>query len=110
MAQGWESVSTAADRGPLPSPGGPLSARRRHSRYGASMFDAQERFLASGPLRICTERVGDPGLLAVLMIMGLAAQGVSCPDALVGRLVERGVRVIASIIGRPVGRSSVVDF
>jgi alpha-beta hydrolase superfamily lysophospholipase len=58
------------------------------------MLDAHERFVASGPLRIWTDRVGDPELPAVLMVMGSAAQGVSCPNALVGRLVERGVQVI----------------
>ena len=49
------------------------------------MVDALERFVASGPLRLWTERIGDPGLPAVLMVMGSAAQGVSCPDALVDR-------------------------
>jgi pimeloyl-ACP methyl ester carboxylesterase len=73
------------------------------------MVDAHERFVASGPLRIWTERIGDPGLPAVLMIMGSAAQGVFCPDALVGRLVERGVQVIR-FDHRDTGRSSVVDF
>jgi pimeloyl-ACP methyl ester carboxylesterase len=65
--------------------------------------------VASGPLRIWTERVGDPGLPAVLMVMGSGAQGVFCPDALVGRLVERGVQVIR-FDHRDTGRSSVVDF
>jgi pimeloyl-ACP methyl ester carboxylesterase len=73
------------------------------------MVDADERFVASGPLRIWTERAGDPRLPAVLMVMGSAAQGVSCPDALVGRLVERGVQVIR-FDHRDTGRSSVVDF
>ncbi|MGY1602466.1 alpha/beta fold hydrolase [Geodermatophilus sp. SYSU D00815] len=73
------------------------------------MLDAHERFVASGPLRIWTERVGDPGLPAVLMVMGSAAQAVLCPDALVGRLVERGVQVIR-FDHRDTGRSSVVDF
>jgi pimeloyl-ACP methyl ester carboxylesterase len=73
------------------------------------MLDAHERFVASGPLRIWTERVGDPDLPAVLMVMGSAAQGVSCPDPLVGRLVERGVQVIR-FDHRDTGRSSVVDF
>jgi len=63
----------------------------------------------SGPLRIWTERFGDPGLPAVLMVMGLAAQGISCPDALIGRLLERGVQVIR-FDHRDTGRSSVVDF
>jgi hypothetical protein len=35
------------------------------------MLDADERFVGSGPLRIWTERVGDPGLPAVLMVMGM---------------------------------------
>lgn len=65
--------------------------------------------MESGPLRIWTERAGDPGLPAVLMIMGSAAQGVSCPDELVGRLVERGVQVIR-FDHRDTGRSSTVDF
>jgi pimeloyl-ACP methyl ester carboxylesterase len=43
------------------------------------------------------------------MVMGSAAQGISCPDALVGRLVERGVQVIR-FDHRDTGRSSVVDF
>ena len=73
------------------------------------MIDAHERFVASGPLRIWTERIGDPGLPAVLMIMGQGAQGVFCPDALVGRLVERGVQVIR-FDHRDTGRSGVVDF
>ncbi|WP_433305824.1 alpha/beta fold hydrolase [Actinoplanes sp. CA-030573] len=73
------------------------------------MVDARERFVASGSLRIWTERVGDPGLPAVLMVMGSGAQSVFCPDALVGRLVERGVQVIR-FDHRDTGRSSVVDF
>ncbi|MFG1969143.1 alpha/beta fold hydrolase [Nonomuraea fuscirosea] len=73
------------------------------------MLDTHERFVTSGPLRIWTERAGDPERPAVLMIMGSAAQGVSCPDELVGRLVERGVQVIR-FDHRDTGRSSVVDF
>jgi pimeloyl-ACP methyl ester carboxylesterase len=70
---------------------------------------AREPFVASGPLRIWTEAVGDPALPAVLMVMGSAAQGISCPDALVERLLERGVQVIR-FDHRDTGRSSVVDF
>ncbi|MFC7534739.1 alpha/beta fold hydrolase [Actinoplanes sp. GCM10030250] len=73
------------------------------------MVDAHERFVASGPLRLWTERTGDPELPAVLMVMGSAAQGVLCPDALVSRLVERGVQVIR-FDHRDTGRSSLVDF
>jgi pimeloyl-ACP methyl ester carboxylesterase len=73
------------------------------------MTSAHERFVVSGPLRIWTERIGDPGRPAVLMVMGSAAQSVSCPDALVSRLVERGVQVIR-YDHRDTGRSSSVDF
>src|SRR5690348_12559053 len=75
----------------------------------SAMVDAYERFVASGPLRMWTERVGDAGRPAVLLVAGSAAQGVSWPDALVGRLVERGVQVIR-FDHRDTGRSSVVDF
>ena len=73
------------------------------------MLEAHERFVAAGPLRLWTERIGDPGRPAVLMVMGSAAQGVSCPDAVVARLVERGAQVIR-FDHRDTGRSSVVDF
>jgi pimeloyl-ACP methyl ester carboxylesterase len=73
------------------------------------MVNAHERVVASGPLTIWTEQVGDPELPAVLMVMGSAAQSVSCPDPLVERLVERGVQVIR-FDHRDTGRSSVVDF
>lgn len=69
----------------------------------------EERFLSSGPLRLWTERTGDPSAPAVLLIMGAAAQGVTCPDALIGRLVERGAQVIR-FDHRDTGRSSTVDF
>lgn len=78
-------------------------------RYRACMVGARERFVASGPLRIWTEAAGDPALPTVLMVMGSAAQGISCPDALVERLLERGVQVIR-FDHRDTGRSSVVDF
>src|ERR1700761_6491430 len=73
------------------------------------MVDTHERFVASGPLRIWTERIGDPGRPAVLMIMGSSAQAVSCPDELVAGLVARGVQVIR-FDHRDTGRSSVIDF
>ncbi|GAA2557107.1 alpha/beta fold hydrolase [Winogradskya consettensis] len=72
-------------------------------------METQERFVASGPVRLWTERAGDPGHPAVLLIMGSAAQGISCPDALVTGLVDRGVQVIR-FDHRDTGRSSVVDF
>jgi pimeloyl-ACP methyl ester carboxylesterase len=73
------------------------------------VVDACERFVTSGSLRLWTERVGDPGLPAVLLVAGSAAQSVSWPDALVRRLVRRGVQVLR-FDHRDTGRSSVVDF
>ena len=73
------------------------------------MLDARERFVASGPLQIWTEAVGSPTLPVVLLIAGSAAQGISWPDALVDRLVQRGVQVIR-FDHRDTGRSDVVDF
>jgi pimeloyl-ACP methyl ester carboxylesterase len=73
------------------------------------MADTRELFVPSGPLRLWTERIGDPRLPAVLLIMGSAAQGVMWPEALVDRLVERGVQVIR-FDHRDTGRSGLVDF
>ncbi|WP_328291313.1 alpha/beta fold hydrolase [Kineococcus sp. NBC_00420] len=73
------------------------------------MVGVRERFVAAGPLRIWSEAVGDPELPAVLMVAGSAAQGISWPDALVDRLVQRGVQVIR-FDHRDTGHSSVVDF
>ncbi|WP_433384655.1 alpha/beta fold hydrolase [Actinoplanes sp. CA-142083] len=68
-----------------------------------------ERFATSGPLRLWTERTGDPGHPAVLLIAGASAQGYTYPDALVTRLVGHGMQVIR-YDHRDTGRSSVVDF
>jgi pimeloyl-ACP methyl ester carboxylesterase len=73
------------------------------------MLETQERFVSSGLLRLWTERAGHPDHPAVLLIMGSAAQGITCPDPLIARLVERGVQVIR-FDHRDTGRSSVVDF
>src|SRR3954453_16396973 len=73
------------------------------------MLETQERFVTSGRLRLWTERAGHPDHPAVLLIMGSAAQGITCPDALVDRLVTRGVQVIR-FDHRDTGRSSAVDF
>ncbi|MBO3741878.1 alpha/beta fold hydrolase [Actinoplanes flavus] len=67
-----------------------------------------ETMVTAGPLRLWTERTGDPGRPAVLLIMGSSAQGYSCPDTLVDRLVDRGVQVIR-YDHRDTGLSSVVD-
>lgn len=73
------------------------------------MLEPRERFVTSGTLRLWTERAGHPDHPALLLIMGSAAQGISCPDSLVARLVARGVQVIR-FDHRDTGRSSVVDF
>src|SRR4051812_6215 len=73
------------------------------------MRATEERFVTSGPVRLWTDRAGDPAHPAVLLIMGSAAQGITCADALVARLVGRGVQVIR-FDHRDTGRSSVVDF
>src|SRR3954453_14221882 len=73
------------------------------------MRATEERFVTSGPGRLWTERAGDPAHPAVLLIMGSAAQGITCADALVARLVDRGVQVIR-FDHRDPGRSSVADF
>ncbi|BCJ47906.1 hydrolase [Actinoplanes ianthinogenes] len=73
------------------------------------MLETEERFVWSGPVRLWTERAGDPADPAVLLIAGASAQGVLWPDALVERLVRRGVQVIR-FDHRDTGLSSVVDF
>jgi pimeloyl-ACP methyl ester carboxylesterase len=73
------------------------------------MLETQERFVRSGSLRLWTERAGHPDHPPVLLIMGSAAQGITCPDALVARLVSRGAQVIR-FDHRDTGRSSIVDF
>lgn len=71
--------------------------------------DIEERFVTSGSLRLWTQRTGEPGDPPLLLIMGAAAQAVTCPDALVERLVERGAQVIR-FDHRDTGLSDVVDF
>jgi pimeloyl-ACP methyl ester carboxylesterase len=68
-----------------------------------------ETFVTSGPLRLWTERIGNPDHPAVLLIAGASAQGITFPDALVDRLVVRGVQVIR-FDHRDTGRSSIIDF
>ncbi|MBL7261174.1 alpha/beta fold hydrolase [Paractinoplanes lichenicola] len=66
-------------------------------------------FVTAGGLRLWTERTGDPERPAVLLIMGASAQGLTCPDELIDRLVGRGVQVIR-YDSRDTGRSSIVDY
>ena len=68
-----------------------------------------ETFVAAGPLQLWTERTGNPDHPAVLLVMGSSAQGFTCPDALVTRLVDRGAQVIR-YDHRDTGRSSIVDY
>ena len=68
-----------------------------------------ETYVTAGSLRLWTERTGDPDRPAVLLIMGASAQGYSCPDALVSRLVDRGVQVIR-FDHRDTGRSTIINF
>jgi pimeloyl-ACP methyl ester carboxylesterase len=68
-----------------------------------------ETFVTSGAVRLWTERTGNPDHPAVLMIAGASAQGIAYPDALVDRLVVRGVQVIR-FDHRDTGRSSIIDF
>jgi pimeloyl-ACP methyl ester carboxylesterase len=67
-----------------------------------------ETFVTSGPLRLWTERTGNPDHPAVLLIAGASAQGFTFPDALVDGLVVRGVQVIR-FDHRDTGRSSIID-
>ena len=68
-----------------------------------------ETFVTSGPLRLWTERIGDPDHPAVLLIAGASAQGITFPEELVNRLVVRGLQVIR-FDHRDTGRSSIIDF
>lgn len=70
---------------------------------------SEEKFVISGDLRLWTERIGDPGDPAVLLIMGTSAQGIGWPDELVGALVAGGRQVIR-FDHRDTGLSTCVDF
>jgi pimeloyl-ACP methyl ester carboxylesterase len=69
----------------------------------------EEKFVASGDLRLWTERSGNHGDPAVLLIMGTSAQGIGWPDELVDVLVAGGRQVIR-FDHRDTGRSACVDF
>lgn len=71
--------------------------------------EAEERFVASGDVRLWAERSGSPGAPAVLLIMGTSAQGIGWPDDLVDVLVAGGRQVIR-FDHRDTGRSTCVDF
>lgn len=70
---------------------------------------AEEKFVASGELRLWTERSGKRGDPAVLLIMGTSAQGIGWPDELADVLVAGGRQVIR-FDHRDTGRSTCVDF
>ncbi|MQY05729.1 alpha/beta fold hydrolase [Actinomadura macrotermitis] len=67
------------------------------------------RIITNGPVELWTEEFGDPAHPPVLLIAGSMAQGVTWPDALVGRLAAAGRRVIR-YDHRDTGRSSALDF
>ena len=69
----------------------------------------EEKFIASGEVRLWAERSGRPEDPAVLLIMGTSAQGIGWPDELVDVLVAGGRQVIR-FDHRDTGRSTCVDF
>lgn len=69
----------------------------------------EEKFIASGEVRLWAERSGSPGDPAVLLIMGTSAQGIGWPGELVDVLVAGGRQVIR-FDHRDTGRSTCVDF
>ena len=69
----------------------------------------EEKFIASGEVRLWAERSGRPEDPAVLLIMGTSAQGIGWPDGLVDVLVAGGRQVIR-FDHRDTGRSTCVDF
>jgi pimeloyl-ACP methyl ester carboxylesterase len=69
----------------------------------------EEKFIASGEVRLWAERFGSPDDPAVLLIMGTSAQGIGWPDELVGALVAGGRQVIR-FDHRDTGRSTCMDF
>lgn len=75
----------------------------------APMDSIVEKFVPSGELRLWSERFGDEGDPAVLLVMGTAAQGIGWPDEFVETLVKGG-RQVVRYDHRDTGRSSAVDF
>ena len=69
----------------------------------------EEKFIASGEVRLWAERFGSPDDPAVLLIMGTSAQGIGWPDELVDALVAGGRQVIR-FDHRDTGRSTCADF
>ena len=69
----------------------------------------EEKFIASGEVRLWTQRLGGPDDPAVLLIMGTSAQGIGWPDELIDVLVAGGRQVIR-FDHRDTGRSTCVDF
>lgn len=73
------------------------------------MSPTEEKFVTYGELRLWTERFGNHGDPAVLLIMGTSAQGIGWPDDLVDALVAGG-RQVVRFDHRDTGRSTCVDF
>src|SRR5215472_16220575 len=68
-----------------------------------------EMFVASGEVRLWTERFGCSDDPAVLLIMGTSAQGIGWPDDLIDVLVAGGRQVIR-FDHRDTGQSTCVEF
>ncbi|TCP53474.1 pimeloyl-ACP methyl ester carboxylesterase [Tamaricihabitans halophyticus] len=68
-----------------------------------------ERTVDANGLRIWCETFGKPADPAVLLIMGLGAQGVAWPEPLCQRIADNG-RYVIRYDQRDVGLSSSVDF
>ncbi|MFC4533993.1 alpha/beta fold hydrolase [Sphaerisporangium dianthi] len=65
--------------------------------------------VASGDLRLWTERFGDSRNPAVLLVMGTSAPGIGWPEELVETLVDGGLQVVR-FDHRDTGRSTCVNF
>jgi len=73
------------------------------------VLNGDVKFVDSNGLHIWTERFGNSGDPAVLLIMGTSAQSIAWPDELVEALV-RGGRQVIRYDHRDTGQSDTVDF
>lgn len=86
-----------------------IASRVKNSLHSLFMGMGSEMFAASGEVRLWTQRFGDPGDPAVLLIMGTSTQGIGWPDELIEVLIAGGRQVIR-YDHRDTGRSTCVDF
>jgi pimeloyl-ACP methyl ester carboxylesterase len=68
-----------------------------------------ERIVERDGISIWTEGFGDPGMPAVLLLMGSYYQGIAWPEAFCERIASAG-RFVIRYDHRDVGRSVVVDY